>query len=58
MSSCNCMLSGREIATYTSTNHMVWMTIMQNDTHFTTLSLVNATLFFQVDMYRGPLCLL
>ena len=35
MSSCNCMLSGREIATYTSTNHMVWMTIMQNDTHFT-----------------------
>ena len=33
MSSCNCMLSGREIATNTSTN--VCMTIMQNGTYFT-----------------------
>ena len=33
MSSCNCMLTGREIATYTGTN--VCMTIMQNDTYFT-----------------------
>ena len=33
MSSCNCMLSGREIATYTGTN--ACMTIMQNDTYFT-----------------------
>ena len=33
MSPCNCMLSGREIATNTSTN--VCMTIMQNGTYFT-----------------------
>ena len=33
MNSCNCMLSGREIAINTSSN--VCMTIMQNGTYFT-----------------------
>ena len=51
MSSCNCMLSGTEIATYTGTNscddHAKLVT------HFTknsALSLANAILVFQVDM--------
>ena len=58
MSSCNCMLSGREIAvTNTGTkvrdDHAKW----HNMFHQETRSLANAILVFQVDC-RGPLCLL
>ena len=35
MSSCNCMLLGREIATYRGTKCSACMMIMQNDTYFT-----------------------
>ena len=56
MSSCNCMLSGSEIATYTGTN--VCMTIMQNDTYFTRkLCRWRTPSWFFKLICRGPLCL-
>ena len=56
MSSCNCILSGREIATYTGTN--VCMTIMQNDTYFTRkLCRWRTPSWFFKLICRGPLCL-
>ena len=56
MSSCNCMLTGREIATYTGTN--VCMTIMQNDTYFTRkLCRWRTPSWFFKLIFRGPLCL-
>ena len=56
MSSCNCMLSGREIATYTGTNGC--LTIMQNDTYFTRklCRWPTPSWFFKL-ICRGPLCL-
>ena len=57
MSSCNCMLSGREIATYRGTN--VCMTIMQNDTYFTgkLCPWRTPSWFFKLRyICRGPLC--
>ena len=56
MSSCNCMLSGRKIASYTGTN--VCMTIMQNDTYFTRkLCRWRTPSWFFKLIFRGPLCL-
>ena len=57
MSSCNCMLSGREIASYTGAN--VCMTIARNGTYFTRkLCRWRTQSWFFKLICRGPLCLL